>query len=80
MPGTDISLPPLSQLDAELAQLRAENPGWRFWYVPHAVDGSVTWCAQPLPLLNCGSPKELREEIAEARREAVAFLGQVPAG
>jgi hypothetical protein len=62
----DASLPPLSQLDAELAQLRAENPGWRVWYVPHGVDGSVTWCAQPLPLLNCGSPKELSEEIAEA--------------
>jgi len=70
----------LSQLDAELAQLRAENPGWRIWYVPHSYDGSVTWCGQPLPLLNCGSPKELREEIAEARREAVAFLGQADLG
>lgn len=68
----------LSELDVELAQLRAENPGWRLWYVPNSASGHVTWCAQPLPLLNCGSPRELREEIAEARREAVAFAGQVP--
>jgi len=59
-------------------RLRAENPGWRLWYVPNSASGHVTWCAQPLPLLNCGSPRELREEIAEARREAVAFAGQVP--
>jgi len=69
----------LSELDVELAQLRAENPGWRLWYVPHAVDGSVTWCGQPLPLLNCGSPKELREEIAEASASVPTRANASPA-
>ena len=62
---TGPSRPPLSQLDAELAKLRVAFPGWRIWFVPHA-SGAVVWCAQPLPLLNCGSPQELCEEIARA--------------
>ncbi len=64
---TDASRPTLHQLDAERDKLRAAFPQWNIWYVPHA-DGHVAWCAQPLPLLNCGSPEELAKVIEAADR------------
>jgi hypothetical protein len=54
--------------DRVLASLRGRHPGWQIWYVPHACDGSVTWCAQRRPLLNEPSPERLAEAIAEAER------------
>jgi hypothetical protein len=33
--------------DKALAALRQHwGERWEVWYVPHAVDGSVTWCAR----------------------------------
>lgn len=30
-----------------LAALKARfGARWQIWYVPHAVDGSMTWCAR----------------------------------
>jgi hypothetical protein len=58
----------LAPLDAKLAELRAVSPAWRIWYVP-TFNGSqmhVTWCANPLPILNCGSPEELTDEMRAA--------------
>ena len=54
-------LPPL---DRELTQLREAFPGWRIWYVPHAI-GPTRWCAQRLPLLGADSPAELGEYMRE---------------
>ena len=55
----------LNALDAKLAELKARFPGWRIWYVPTVVNG-VTWCAQPLPLINSSSPDSLAREIEAA--------------
>ena len=55
----------LAPLDRELARLRSRHPGWRIWYVPKFPTGT-TWCAQPLPNLNCYTPDELEADIAAA--------------
>jgi len=65
-------LPPLTRLDQLKETLARRHPGWRVWYVPHAISGSVTWCAQRLPLLNTGSPGELAEAITEAEEQHLA--------
>jgi hypothetical protein len=54
--------------DRALASLRGRHPGWQIWYVPHACDGSVTWCAQRRPILNEDSPERLADAITEAER------------
>jgi hypothetical protein len=40
---------------------------WQVWYVPHALDGGVTWCARLHDnhkiVLNANSPDELAEMI-----------------
>lgn len=56
--------------DEQLAKLRADWPAWHIWYVPHSKDGvltGITWCAQPHPVLNCHSVKDLEEEMTNAR-------------
>ena len=57
----------------ELERLQADyGAAWQIWWVPRAV-GGFTWCARRHAdgmLLNCGSPKELSEEIVNAEREA----------
>ena len=63
---TCTSKPSFNRLDQERDRLRDAYPGWHIWYVLHA-DGTVKWCAQPVPLLNCDSPPELTEEIEAAR-------------
>jgi hypothetical protein len=60
----------LADCDRALAKLADRHPGWRIWYVPHARDGSVTWCAQRHPTLNEDSPEHLAEAITEAETEA----------
>jgi hypothetical protein len=59
----------LTPYDEELARLRAGNPAWNIWFVPHTqLSGGfrIVWCAQPKPLLNCGSPGELTAEMRAA--------------
>jgi hypothetical protein len=58
----------LNALDRERDVLAARHPGWRIWYVPHAV-GGVTWCAQQKPTLNEHSPEDLEKAIAEVESE-----------
>lgn len=63
----------LRELDAIKERLIRRFPCWRIWFVPHGTSSGLThvvWCAQPEPLLNCGSPEELAEEMtaADARR------------
>jgi hypothetical protein len=55
----------LAPLDLALAKLKDTFHGWRIWYVPHATDGSATWCAQRLPLLHADSPEHLAEYMLE---------------
>lgn len=59
----------LRDWDAERDKLRSRWPGWRIWFVPQLAPGGglhVAWCAQPEPLLNCGSPEELEEQMQAA--------------
>jgi hypothetical protein len=58
----------LEGLDRTKRELEAQFPGWHIWYVPH-LDRSVTWCAQPWPLINSQSPEHLTAEITEAGAE-----------
>jgi hypothetical protein len=62
-----MSLP--HSLDVNLAALKNKHPGWRIWFVPHAHDGSVTWCAQPEPTINTDSPEHLSQEIELAEKD-----------
>jgi hypothetical protein len=60
---------PLRNYDSERDKLIADWPGWRIWYVPHTTLGGgmrIVWCAQPKPLLNCGSVQELVHEMRAA--------------
>lgn len=59
----------LDQLDQAKADLEQQFPGWHIWYVPH-MNRTVTWCAQPYPLINSGSPEHLAAAITEAHEAA----------
>jgi hypothetical protein len=61
----------LNQLDSTKADLQQQFPGWHIWYVP-GMNRTVTWCAQPWPLLNTGSPEHLAAAITEAHEVAAA--------
>ena len=44
---------------------------WQIWYVPHAPDGGVTWCARRWDAdyrhnLHACTPAELEEYLTEA--------------
>jgi len=56
-------------LDAQRAELMKSRPGWRIWYVPNAVDGSVMWCAQREPTIHAYSAEDLAKDIALADAE-----------
>jgi hypothetical protein len=63
-----------NSIDNDLAALRERFPTWQIWYVPHAVDGSLTWCANPRAkqddrrnVLHADSPGHLADYIAEAQ-------------
>ena len=54
-----------------------EQWGWRWqlWYVPHAMDGSVTWCARRhgdelRNVIYADTPEHLAEYMAEAQEGA----------
>jgi hypothetical protein len=59
----------LHSLDVNLATLKKKHPGWNIWFVPHAHDGSVTWCARPEPLINTDTPEHLSQEIEMAEKD-----------
>lgn len=61
--------------DTERDKLKADWPGWRIWFVPCLTQGGgtrIVWCAQPEPLLNCGSIQELEHEMRAADRHRFA--------
>jgi hypothetical protein len=68
MMGAGMSM--MHSLDVKLAALKAAHPGWRIWFVPHASDGGVTWCATREPTLNTDSSEHLSEEIQQVERGA----------
>ena len=58
--------------DEQLAELQAKFPLWQIWYVPHAIDGGATWCANPWAkqddrrhVLHADTPEHLAEHIAD---------------
>jgi len=62
-------------LEAERAVLPKNHPGWRIWFVPNALDGTVTWCAQREPLLHADTPEHLAEYMVEADADIARALG-----
>jgi hypothetical protein len=66
----------------QLRDLERRFPGWTIWAVPHGnpTTTHVVWWAQPLPLINAGSPEELAERIRTAHSQppdgfpSLAFL------
>jgi hypothetical protein len=64
----------LNELDETKRQLEERHPGWHVWYVPH-LDRTVTWCAQPWPLLNEDSSEHLSEAIAQAEAARAHLAG-----
>lgn len=62
-------MPSLAALDAERIALMKDHPGWRVWYVPNALDGSVTWCAQWEPTIHAYSSEDLGKDMALADAE-----------
>jgi hypothetical protein len=62
-------MPKFADLDAQRAELMQAHQGWRVWYVPNAVDGSVTWCAQREPTIHAYSPEDLGKDMALADAE-----------
>jgi hypothetical protein len=61
-------------LDAERDALVARHPEWRIWYVPNAVDGTVTWCAEPKPSVHAYSPQDLSKDITLAEEDIKEWL------
>jgi len=49
-----------------------DHPGWTVWFVPNALDGSVTWCAQREPTIHAYSPEDLGKDMALADAELAA--------
>ncbi len=65
-------MPSLAALDAERTALMRDHPGWTVWFVPNALDGSVTWCAQREPTIHAYSPEDLGKDMALADAELAA--------
>jgi hypothetical protein len=62
-------MPKFADLDAQRAELMQAHPNWRVWYVPHAHDGSVTWCAAREPTIHAYSPEDLGKDMTLADAE-----------
>lgn len=56
-------------LEQQRIELTKAHPGWRVWFVPNALDGSVTWCAQREPTIHAYSPEDLGRDLALADTE-----------
>jgi hypothetical protein len=65
-----------TETDKALAALREHwGERWEVWYVPHALDGSVTWCARrhgdKLPnVIRADTAGHLSEYMAEAEADS----------
>jgi hypothetical protein len=73
-------MPSLAALDAERTALMRDHPGWRVWFVPNALDGSVTWCAQREPTIHAYSPEDLGKDMALADAELASEITRLAAG
>jgi hypothetical protein len=66
----------VSTTEALAVALREEwGERWLIWYVPHAVDGSMTWCARRhgdelRNVLHADRAEHLAEYMAEAEADA----------
>ena len=56
-------------LEQQRIELMKAHPGWRVWFVPNALDGSVTWCAQREPTIHAYSSEDLGRDLALADTE-----------
>jgi len=56
------------------------HPGWRVWFVPNALDGSVTWCAQREPTIHAYSSEDLDKDMGLADAELAAEADGVNPG
>jgi hypothetical protein len=65
-------MPPFHVLEAQRAELMRDHAGSRVWYVPSALDGSVTWCAQREPTIHAYSTEDLAKDMALADAELAA--------
>ena len=63
---------PFRVLEEQRIGLMKDHPGWRVWYVPNALDGSVTWCAQREPTIHAYSGEDLGKDMALADAELAA--------
>jgi hypothetical protein len=71
----------LAALDAQRTALMKDHPGWRVWFVPNALDASVTWCAQREPTIHAYSSEDLGKDMALADAElAEQVMKQAAAG
>ncbi len=73
-------MPTLAVLDAERTVLMKDHPGWRVWFVPNALDGTVTWCAQREPTIHADSSEELGRDMALADAELASEVTRQAAG
>jgi hypothetical protein len=62
----------LTDLDHIAADLRAQFPGWRIWYVTNLYS-PPTWCGHPHPTINAGSVEQFVAEVREAHAEAPKY-------
>jgi hypothetical protein len=65
-----------TETDKALAALREQwGTRWQLWYVPNAMDGSVTWCARRhgdeiRNVLHAYRPEHLAEYMADAKADS----------
>ena len=73
--GCDRTYRPI-RFDRDRISLMKLHPGWRIWFVPNALDGSVTWCAQPEPTIHAYSPEDLSTDIRLVEQDLATLLAQ----
>ena len=62
----------MTATEQALTELKARfGACWQIWYVPHALDGGLTWCARRWDAdyrhnLHAHTPAELEEYLTEA--------------
>ena len=71
-------MPSFDVLEVQRAELRKDHPGWRVCFVPNALAGSVTWCAQCEPTIHAHSTEDLGEDMARADAELVSEVAGEP--
>ena len=65
----------MTTTEQALTELKARfGVSWQIWYVPHALDGGVTWCARRWDAdhrhnLHAHTSAELEEYLTESEAE-----------